>query len=116
MVSVPVRIKLLPVTVPVKVGDDLFAFDAISVLLVEICDIKSAPPFTPFFVNMPVTSIFPLAYNPLILVILLLLALGSKDVNDTQSPFFFPSKSSPVHLIEPGEATLELLIMIAPLE
>ena len=86
-------------------------------VFVTICAIKSAPPNTVAFLNVPVISIFPSANRPSIAEVLLpLLPLGSCDyVSDFHVSVTYPSKSEPVHLIEPAVSIEAFPTIIAPL-
>ena len=74
--SKPTIVFVIPLTVPVKVGEFRSAFDdtspppppppplSIAVLFATICANKSAPFNKLDFFNVPVTSIEPLTVNP----------------------------------------------------
>ena len=68
--------------------------------------------------SVPVISISPSANRPSIVeVLLLLLPLGSCDVNELHVVPLYPSKPpEPVYLIEPSVLATELPIIMAPEE
>ena len=90
---------------------------ATSLLLVTICAIKSAPPNTPDFVKVPVNSMLPSAYNPSMEEVFPPLGsfVNPSYVSDFHALLTYPSKSEPVHLIEPATSATAFPIIIPPL-